>query len=253
MVRHRIASGSRLAAAAAATSVAALFVGVGAASAHIEPDPPAIEAGQPATVGFNVEHGCSGSNTTKLEIKIPDGISDAKPVDKPGWTAAVSGQTLTFSGGNLDAATADTFSVSFTAPAAPGAITFPIVQTCVVGDLAWLDASAPGAEPEHPAPVVKVTAGPPTSSDLAPEHDDGGDDATATTGVGSPDTEAEPTTAVPLTTAPGPTVSPTTAPPATLQESMDDSSNTGAIIGIVAGVVVVVGGAIVIAKRRPKR
>jgi len=102
-------------------------------------------------------------------------------------------------------------------PAAAGTIYFPIVQTCAVGETAWIEIPAEGgAEPDHPAPAVLVTDGPPTSADLAPHDEDASGDAT------------------------------------TRPSDDDDSSNTGLVIGIIAGVAVVLGGAAVIAAKRKK-
>ena len=229
---------ARLTIATCAAACSSVMIGVGIAAAHIESDPAAVAAGSAATVGFNVEHGCDGSNTTELQIKIPDGITDAKPVDLAGWTAATAQGTVTFSGGNLDAETPETFSITFTAPATPGTIYFPIVQTCAVGEIAWIEIpAADAAEPDHPAPAVLVTDGPPTAADLAP-HDD--EAATADDGTVAPDATTDATTAA--------TSISTAAAPAT----DDDSSNTGLIIGIIAGVVVVLGGAAVVAAKRKK-
>jgi uncharacterized protein YcnI len=142
-----------------AAVVAGIGLGAGVALAHIDPDPPTVPAGAHVTVGFGVEHGCDGSNTTQLAFQIPAGVTDAEPVQQPGWTTTVAGDTVTFAGGNLDAATEQTFQLTFTAPAEPGTLRFPIIQTCAVGELAWIEvAPAGGAEPEHPAPEVEVVA-----------------------------------------------------------------------------------------------
>ncbi len=224
----------RFGVAASVASCLGLLAGVGIASAHIATDPAAVAAGTATTVGFLVEHGCNGSNTKQIEIKIPSGITDAKAVDKPGWTAASARSTVTFSGGNLDATTPDTFHVSFTAPALPGTIYFPIVQTCAVGDTAWIELPQAGqAEPQHPAPAVKITSGPPSSADLAPV--DNGSDATAPVGSTTGTTVAV-------------TVTVTTAPIVT----KDDSSNTGVVIGVVIGAVIVIGGAVLLATKRKR-
>ncbi|MCU1386977.1 MAG: nuclear export factor [Ilumatobacteraceae bacterium] len=190
-----------------------MLLGAGIASAHIEADPPAVQAGTKATVSFAVEHGCNGSNTTKLEFKAPADVTDAQAVDKTGWTTGAANGTVSFTGGNLDASTPDDFSITFTAPTTAGVIHFPVVQTCAVGETAWIEIAADGAaEPEHPAPAVLVTDGPPTSAQLAPAKDDGADPASSTGGGGS--------------------------------------SNTGVIVGIAIGAVVVIGGAVLLANRR---
>ncbi len=91
--------------------------------------------------------------------------------------------------------------------------------------------AAEGApEPEHPAPTIKITQGPPTSAELTPVPD--------ATDVATDGTPGAPN----ATDVISPTV--TTA-------SADDSSNTGAIIGVIIGaVIVVVGGGIMFARRR---
>lgn len=208
----------------------AIGTGIGVASAHIDPDPAAVEGGTAATVAFNLEHGCDSSPTTGLDIQVPSGITDAQPVAKDGWTATVDADVIRFSGGSIDASAPDSFSLTFTAPTTPGVINFPVVQTCAEGEIAWLDIAAEGeAEPEHPAPALLITDGPPTADDLA-SHDD--EEAAADDGA---------TTATELST--------TVAAP-----SSDDDSNTGLIVGVVIAAVVVLGaGGYVAARSRSKR
>ncbi|MET0577972.1 MAG: DUF1775 domain-containing protein [Ilumatobacteraceae bacterium] len=217
----------------------ALLLG-GTASAHIDPDPIAVQAATSNTVSFGVEHGCEESPTTELQIQIPDRVADAQPVEKDGWTASVDAQVVTFTGGSLPADTPDDFAITFTAPTAPGEITFPIVQTCEVGQLDWIETPIEGAaEPEHPAPIVLVTAEAPTDAELTPapeEEGEEGDEATTdTTGTDA----AAPTDSIATTVADD-------------AESEDDDSNTGLIIGgIVVAVIVIGGAAYVISRRRP--
>ena len=50
-----------------------------------------------------------------------------------------------------------------------GDIRFPVIQTCQDGEIAWIEIPAEGAaEPENPAPTIKVTEGPPTAAELDP-------------------------------------------------------------------------------------
>ena len=228
----RTALAKSVIAAAAATAVVLLASG-GIASAHIDPDPIATQAGTSATVAFNVEHGCDGSPTTSMKFQIPAGVTDAVGVAKDGWTSTLTGDTLEFKGGPLAADQKDQFDITFTAPTQPGDVRFPVIQTCEQGELAWIEVAAEGAaEPEHPAPTIKVTAGPPTAADLtpAPEADDSGTEGTAA---------ASGDTAVPVV------ASATTAAPA------DDSSNTGTIVVLVViAAVVLVGGGMLLARRR---
>ncbi|MFT3852965.1 MAG: DUF1775 domain-containing protein [Ilumatobacteraceae bacterium] len=226
--------------AAALTTVATgvvVLAGVGIAAAHVETDPPAVEAGSQATVGFVVEHGCGDADTTGMDIKLPDGIADATAT-KDGWTVTVAAGVVRFSGGVLDHHTEDTFEITFTAPATPGFVSFPTVQRCGDTEQPWLDETVEGQpEPEHPAPRLEITQGPPTSDELTVPVDD--DDAATTT--------AAPTTAVATTagaatataTATATTVAATTT---TTVTSHDGDSHTGYwIAGGVAAVIVVAG------------
>jgi len=192
---------------------AALVVLVaGPASAHVDPDPLAVQAGTTATVAFGIEHGCDGSPTTKVEIQFPTGFTGIKPVDQTGWTSAVAGQVVTFSGGKLDAATKGDFAVAVTVPAAAGLQQIPVVQTCEKGDIQWIEIAKEGAaEPEHPASPLKITAGAPTADDLKPADDGPSADA------------------------------------ATTKKS---SSNTGVIVGVVVAALVVAAGAVIVLKKR---
>jgi hypothetical protein len=172
---------------------------------------------------------------TDLKIQIPQGASGVTAVDKAGWTATVTADTIEFSGGSLDAATEDHFDINITVPTLVGTIYFPAIETCAKGELAWIEIPAAGApEPELPAPSLKVTDGPPTSADLTPVPEE----EEETTAV---------TTAATGTADIGVVVAPTTIDAATA----DDSSNTGTIVVVVVVVaVVLIGGGIVLARRR---
>jgi uncharacterized protein YcnI len=215
---------------AATSATVVLFAGE-IASAHIDPDPIAMQAGTSATVAFNVEHGCDGSPTTSMKFRIPDGVTDAVAVEKDGWTATLTGDTLEFVGGPLDPEQADHFDITFTAPAAAGDIHFPVVQTCEAGELAWIEIPEEGAaEPERPAPTINITEGPPTAEDLAPEPEE--EEATEETLV----TQSTDGAAAPTVTA--------------AAADDDDSSNTGVIVVVVIGAaIVLVGGGVLLARR----
>jgi hypothetical protein len=184
-----------------------------AADAHIEPDVSAVPAGAPAAVAFNLEHGCDDSPTTKLELQVPASVTDAQPVAKDGWTGSVTDNVVTFTGGSQPAHEETTFSITFTAPAEGTELRFPIVQTCVAGEIAWLDASE---DDEHPAPVVLVGPAGESPSTEAPHADDDDDGATTTVAVTTTASDAS---------------------------QSDDDSNAGLVVGGVIVVAVVVGGA----------
>lgn len=207
--RHRVLFRS-IAVAAGAAGV--LLLAAGPASAHVDPDPLAMQVGTTADVAFGVEHGCDGSPTTKLDIQFPTGFTNLKPIEKQGWTATVAGQVVTFTGGTLDAKMPDDFAVNVTAPATAGTQYIPVVQTCAKGSIQWIDIPKDGAaEPEHPAAGLKLTAGAPTAEDLKPVDDEASADASS---------------------------------------SDDGGSNTGVIVGVVVAALVVVGAGVVVVKRK---
>ena len=153
--------------AVAASCVAASFLFTGVSYAHVETEPVAVEAGKSATVSFSPSHGCDGSPTISLAFKMPGSVSNAVPVAKTGWETSTADGVVTFSGGSLEATTVENFDITFTAPADAGPIFFPVVQKCEKGEINWIDMPNPdGTEAEFAAPLVNVTAGPPTSADL---------------------------------------------------------------------------------------
>ena len=153
--------------AVAASCVAASFLFAGVSYAHVETEPAAVEAGNSATVSFSPSHGCDGSPTISLAFKMPGSVRNAAAVAKTGWETSTADGVITFSGGSLEATTVENFDITFTAPAAAGPIFFPVVQKCVKGEINWIDMPNPdGTEAEFAAPLVNVTAGPPTSADL---------------------------------------------------------------------------------------
>lgn len=163
---HRLRLGAAVAAGAAVVLVPAT-----AAFAHIDPEPTAVEAGAEATVSFTVEHGCDASPTTKVEIQAPDGASGISGVDGGGFTSSVDGQVVTFTGGPLDADTPQAFAVTFTAPDEAGEVPVKIIQTCEEGSIDWIEVAAEGGEePEHPAPILTITAGTPTGEEGGDHH-----------------------------------------------------------------------------------
>ena len=72
----------------AAAAAAALAV-VGSAAAHIGTTPGEAPAGQTSIIGFAIGHGCEGSPTTSVSIKIPAGVTAAKPRPKAGWRISI--------------------------------------------------------------------------------------------------------------------------------------------------------------------
>lgn len=239
--------------ASAAASVG-LLAFAGSASAHIEPDPSEAQAGSTLTVGFTVQHGCDDSPTVQIEMRLPEGVTDAvaEPID--GWTESVDDEGVAmFEGGSLPADEAGTFEITMTLPPTPDTtIYFPFVQRCEVGETRWIalpDDS--GDEPDEPAPaldlvgpVVTTTAPATTVADDVVPATDAPVDTTATTTDPATPTTSDAT--APDATAPGDTV-------ATTGIDEDGNSNIGTIAFIISVLAVLVIGAIVYFTARRNR
>jgi len=163
---------------AAAGALVAIGVWAVPASAHVEADPSEAPAGSTTVISFTIPHGCAGSPTTGVDMKLPEGVTGAKPVYQGGWTAAVAtgaitpftnedGEKITeapteinWTGGPLPDDQVLELRVQVTLPDKAGeTVTFPTVQTCEVGTTDWIELTgADGKEPEHPAPAVTLTA-----------------------------------------------------------------------------------------------
>ncbi len=127
--------------------------------AHIDPDPTEAQAGSTLAVGFTVEHGCDGSPTVQLDMRLPDGVTNAEPEPTEGWEGSIDGDVVTFTGGPLADDVEGTFSVLMTLPPTPDTtIFFPFVQRCEVGEIRWIGIpDEPGEELDEPAPALLLT------------------------------------------------------------------------------------------------
>lgn len=232
---------------ATAAAVGIALAVAGPASAHIHTDPAEVQAGTKATVGFIVEHGCSGSPTTKVEIQLPDGASDISGVDAGGFTSSVEGQVVTFSGGPLPDAQEQAFTVAFTVPDTPGDVPVKLIQTCQDGELDWIELQPAGApEPEHPAPILTITEGAPNTATT--EHDHGTETTMADHDHGTETTAADHDHGAEASTTVGDHAHDAAASDG--DSDSDSGSNAPLIAGVVAAVVVIGGGVALYARSR---
>ena len=159
-----------------AGAAAALAAWVSPAGAHVGTLDAEAPSGSYFTTAFMVPHGCDGSATTKVEVKVAEGVTSVKPQPVAGWTLATTNRQidppLETEGGQL---TETTDTVTWTADAGNAlpegglqmfwvtmklpeadsgtSVAFPIVQTCEQGETRWIEPVVEGeAEPEHPAP-----------------------------------------------------------------------------------------------------
>lgn len=150
------------------------------AQAHITLQTTAAPAASYYKAVFRVSHGCAGSPTTQVAVKIPAGFIAIKPQPKPGWQVATTTgayanayklhgatvtegvQTVTWSGGKLPDDEFDEFALmGYLTPElkADSDLYFPVVQTCQEGVTRWIEIPQAGeswGDLASPAPVLRL-------------------------------------------------------------------------------------------------
>ena len=245
---------------AAAACSAALLAVAGPVSAHIDPDPAEAQAGSRLTVGFTVEHGCDGSPTMRLDMRLPEGVIDPVPEPVQGWDVSIEtidGDTIvTFAGGPLSDDAEGTFGVTITLPPEPDTtIFFPFVQRCEVGEIRWIGLPVePGDELDEPAPAMALTgpvaAAPATAAVTEPTESA----VTEPTATDARETMTATTEPSPDTT-PDTTATPGTSEPEVISTGIDKdaSPGTGTTGFIVTMAVVIALGGFVVHRSRQAR
>jgi uncharacterized protein YcnI len=145
----------------------------GEAFAHVSIEGKRVQAGALFDATFRVGHGCAGSPTVKLNIRIPDGVVAVEPQAKEGWSLTSESGALdhvTVSGGQSFSNGAKVVTWSgllsphqagaFTLKArlADGAVVgqrviFQVYQQCEKGEERWIDSDD---EDDHPAPFLTI-------------------------------------------------------------------------------------------------
>lgn len=162
-----------------------LFVGTGAASAHVTVSAPgATRGGADQTISFRVPNESDKATTTEVQISFPTAtpIASVLPQSHPGWTIttktvklsqpihtddgditdAVS--TVTWkaaAGGGIAVGQFDEFTVIAGLLPDTATLTFGAIQTYSDGTVVkWIESPAPGstAAPDHPAPTITLAA-----------------------------------------------------------------------------------------------
>lgn len=150
------------------------------ALAHVTIENGEAAVGGPFKVVFRVPHGCGTSPTTKLRVRIPQGVIGVKPMPKPGWQVDVmnaeygksyrmfhdanvteGAQEVAWSGRLLNAHYDEfVLSVYLTDELAPGSMLyFPVVQECETGVHRWIEIPEGGksaSDYREPAPGIKL-------------------------------------------------------------------------------------------------
>ena len=210
------------------------------AAAHVTLTPSDTAAGASAVLTFSTSHGCEGSPTTGITIRIPEEILSVSPTRNPQWEVEKSieqlAEPIEDAHGNsvtervaevryravqpLPDGYRDTFELSLTLPDAPGeTLAFPVIQTCEKGENTWTEVPAEGQDPEaleFPAPTVTITD--------ATGQDHHGADAAVSESDAATEPEAD--------------------------DADEDDSDALGIVGLVVGAVGVVIGGVALARTR---
>ena len=247
-----------------------LFLGAGAAAAHVAVDPSTAIAGDEAvTLTFHVANESETAGTVALTVALPADhpFADVSVAQVPGWTVTPTKQTLPapVTEGNLTIKEAVT-SVTWTAQAGskigPGefaefkisagpvpdatSLEFPTTQTYDDGTVVEWNQPTPasGEEPEHPVPTLTVAAaGDTAAGDTAAET--GESAANAHTGQ-----SAAATTEAPGSTATVAAAASTEQSSGQSTESSDSTAVILAVIGIVVAAAALLTAAVAL-RRRP--
>lgn len=150
------------------------------AGAHTTLERPQAPSGSYYKAVLQVGHGCKGSPTVALRVRVPEGVTSAKPQPKPGWKLAVKRVKLpkpvdaghgrmidevvseiAWTGGSLADNEFDEFRIMMKLPDQPGATLYlPVVQECREGVHRWIEIPGPGraaTELKEPAPALLLT------------------------------------------------------------------------------------------------
>jgi uncharacterized protein YcnI len=168
--------------AATALGFAAALVAASPAVAHVTVSPSTAPRGSFAVLAFRVPNERAGASTVKVQVDFPTDhpvpFVSVKPV--PGWDYTVERRRLdtpveaegsrvtevvarvTWTGGPIRPGEFQEFEVSAgPLPEDADELVFKALQTYDSGEVVrWIDPPAPGGEePEHPAPVLRLTEG----------------------------------------------------------------------------------------------
>jgi periplasmic copper chaperone A len=161
--------------AVAGSLAALLLVLVGPARAHVTVTPEQAERGSTVDLSFRVPNEKAAASTVRVEIAFPvdHAIPAATPRLVPGWTASVDMGTggrvarVVWEGGAISGDERAEFVVTVgPLPGAADRLVFKALQHYDDGEVvAWIEEPVTGGpEPQHPAPVVRLTGPPPTTT-----------------------------------------------------------------------------------------
>jgi periplasmic copper chaperone A len=167
---------------AMAAAAAVLVASSMPVTAHVTLEQGQAVAGSTYKATLRVPHGCTGSPTLRVRVRIPDGMTNVKPMPKAGWELATvkgplarpaSGEhgarigegvrEIVWSGRLLDEHY-DEFVFRGTLPDAPNTtLHILVVSECEAGVERWIEVPAAGQSARDlrfPAPALRLTPKP---------------------------------------------------------------------------------------------
>ncbi|PYE84872.1 copper chaperone PCu(A)C [Pseudoroseicyclus aestuarii] len=174
------------------SALGAALLTAGSAGAHVTLTQAETAASGSYVATFRVPHGCEGAATDTVRVTLPEGFYAAKPMPKPGWdleietgpyaepydnhgtTMTEGPREITWSGGSLEDAWYDEFSIrgSFAGTHEVGEVVyFPVVQFCDEATEAWTATGGEAEGGEGSAPKVTLTQ---AEAQDGHHHDHGG-------------------------------------------------------------------------------
>jgi uncharacterized protein YcnI len=164
----------------AGLAMGAVFLMAAPAWAHVTIAPSSAPKGSDAVLAFTVPDESDSASTVKVAIFFPTDHPIAEALVEPiaGWTAKVDTvhvakpivtdngsvneavKSVTWTGGHIVPGDFQDFKVSVGLPDDASSLEFKALQTYSDGTLvSWIeDTPASGPEPDHPAPVLTLTA-----------------------------------------------------------------------------------------------
>ena len=138
---------------AAAAAIGFAITLASPASAHVEAQGETAVDGL-TTVTFSFSHGCNGSPTNSLKVKLPPTTNEVKPENPPSWSSTVDRSQLTWTGGPIADHDPGAFTVTMRLVGTKGETVYlPTVQGCEQGEDPWIE-STPDAEADNAAPRI---------------------------------------------------------------------------------------------------
>jgi uncharacterized protein YcnI len=152
------------------------LLAAGPAAAHVTLETQQAPANTTYRAVFRIPHGCDGAAMTRFTVRLPEGVTQARPMPKAGWTVATTPRAGEEAPGGhgaarelaeiawegrLEDAHYDEFVLRLRLPDRPGELLYiPVVQDCEGGrSAAWVEIPQPGQRVtnlRYPAPALRL-------------------------------------------------------------------------------------------------